>query len=216
MKFINFTVVKFSIFLVLGILASHFFPIEILVSSFLLAILFAVTILWFFARKQLFQNVYFGIATYFCFFSIGYFSYQIRLPQFQPNHYSQIVSENKVVFIQLKILQSLKPDKFNLKYFAEINAVNDEKTKGKILLNISKDSLPKTFSSDEILLVYSSISEIQNPLNPHQFDYSKYMNSLGVYGQLRISEKDILKTKIGKQTLLGAAQNFRTHIVEKL
>src|SRR5690606_35618766 len=154
--------------------------------------------------------------TYFCFFFIGYFSYQIRLPQFQPNHYSQIVSENKVVFIQLKILQSLKPDKFNLKYFAEINAVNDEKTKGKILLNISKDSLPKTFSSDKILLVYSSISEIQKPLNPHQFDYSKYMESLGVYGQLRISEKDILKTKIGKPTLLGVAQNFRTHIVEKL
>ncbi len=216
MKFINFTVVKFSVFLVLGILASHYFPIYTLVLNFLLAVLFAIFILWFFARNQLFQNVYFGIATYLCFFSIGYFSYQIRLPHFQPNRYSRHIGKNDLGLFQLKIIQSLKPDKFNLKYFAEINAVNREDTKGKILLNISKDSLSKTFSSDEILLVYSSISEIQKPLNPHQFDYSKYMESLGVYGQLRISEKDILKKKTGKSTLLGTAQNFRTHIVEKL
>lgn len=216
MKFINFTVVKFSIFLVLGILASHFFPIGILVLNFLLAILFVVIILWVFARKQLFQNVYFGIAAYLCFFCIGYFSYQIRLPQFQSNHYSQDISENNSELFQLKIIQSLKPDKFNLKYFAEINAVNGKQTKGKILLNISKDSLSKTFSSNEILLVFASISEIPKPQNPHQFDYSKYMESLGVFGQLRISEKDILKTKNGKSTFLGIAQNFRTNIIEKL
>ena len=216
MKFINFTVVKFSIFLVLGILASHFFPIEILVLNFLLAILFAVFILWLFARKQFFQNVYFGIAAYLCFFSLGYFSYQIRLPQFRPNHYSQVISENNRELLQLKIIQNLKPDAFNQKYFAEINTVNGEETEGKILLNISKDSLSKTFSSDEILLVFASISEIPKPQNPHQFDYSKYMQSLGVSGQLHLSEKDILKTKKGKPTLFGKAQNFRAQIVAKL
>ena len=83
-------------------------------------------------------------------------------------------------------------------------------------MNISKDSLSKTFSSDEILLVYTSISEIPEPLNPHQFDYSKYMESLGVYDQFHISEKDILKTKKGKPTLFGMAQNFRSQIVAKL
>src|SRR5690606_6680930 len=51
---------------------------------------------------------------------------------------------------------------------------------------------------------------------PHQFDYSKYMKSLGVYGQLRVSEKEILKTRKGTRTILGMAQNFRASIVEKL
>lgn len=215
MKFINFTVVKFSIFLVLGILTSHFFPFTTLSLIFLLGLLFAVFILWLWARKQLFQMVYFGIATYLCFFAIGYFSYQIRLPHFQPNHYSQIIPEDAAL-LQLKIIQSLKPDNFNLKYFAHVKAVNGRRTTGKILLSVSKDSLMKPFSSDENVLVYSSISEIPKPLNPHQFDYSKYMEYIGVYNQLRVSEKDILKTQKGRQTLLGIAQNFRTSIVEKL
>lgn len=215
MKFINFTVVKFSIFLVLGILTSHFFPFTTLSLIFLFGLLFAVFILWLWARKQLFQMVYFGIATYLCFFAIGYFSYQIRLPQFQPNHYSQIIPEDAAL-LQLKIIQSLKPDKFNLKYFADVKAVNGKQTTGKILLNVSKDSAIKPFSSDENVLVYTPISKIPKPLNPHQFDYSKYMESLGVYNQLRVSEKDILKTQKGRQTLLGIAQNFRASIVEKL
>lgn len=216
MKFINFAVVKFSVFLVLGILTSHFFPTSTFLLKYLLALLFGVTVLWLWARKQLIQKVYFGIATYLCFFAIGYFTYQIRLPQFQQNHYSHYTSENKAELLQLKITQNLKPDKFNLKYFAEVNAINETATNGKILLIVSKDSLKESFSVDEVLLVYTAISEIPKPLNPHQFDYSNYMKSVGVYGQLRVSENEILKKAKGSKTLLGVAQNFRAEIVEKL
>ncbi len=216
MKFINFTVVKFSVFLVLGILTSHYFPLSVFSLPFLLIVFFLVFILWIWTRNQLFQTVYFGIAIYFCFFCIGYFSYQMRLPRFQPKHFSNIISEESAALVQLKITQNLKPDKFNFKYFAKVNAVNGEKANGRILLNITKDSVQKKISPDEILLVYAPISEIPQPLNPHQFNYSKYMQSLGVYGQMRISEKEILKSKMGKQTFLGAAQNFRAGIVEKL
>ncbi len=216
MKFINFAVVKFSVLLVLGILTAHYFPITTFLFKYLLALLFGVAILWFWARKQLIQMVFFGIVTYLCFFAIGYFSYQIRLPQFQTDHYSHFVSENKAELLQLKITQNLKPDNFNWKYFAEVNAINGLPAAGKILLNVSKDSLKESFSANEVLLVYAPISEIPKPQNPHQFDYSKYMKSLGVYGQLRVSEKEILKIKSGNQTLRGIAQNIRDEIVKKL
>src|SRR5690606_36445769 len=150
------------------------------------------------------------------FFCYWLFSYQIRLPEFQSKHFSHLVTDDTAEIVQLKITQILKPDKFNLKYFATVNSINGAPSKGKILLNISKDSLSKSFSPDEILLVYAPISEIPKPLNPHQFDYSKYMKSLGVYGQLRVSEKEILKTRKGTRTILGMAQNFRASIVEKL
>ncbi len=216
MKFINFTVVKFSFFLVLGILAAHFLPISTFLLNYLLALLLAVFALWLWSRKQLIQTVYFGIATYLSFFVIGYFSYQIRLPEFQSKHFSHLVTDDTAEIFQLKITQILKSDKFNLKYFATVNSINGAPSKGKILLNVSKDSLSKSFSPDEIILVYAPISEIPKPLNPHQFDYSKYMKSLGVYGQLRVSEKEILKTRKGTRTILGMAQNFRASIVEKL
>ena len=79
MKFINFAIVKFSAFLVLGILAAHYLPSNSFFLSYLVIILAIVAVLWFWSRKQLVQQVYFGIATYCCFFSIGYFAYQIPL-----------------------------------------------------------------------------------------------------------------------------------------
>lgn len=216
MKFINFAFVKFSVFLVLGILAAHFFPISTLSLNFLFALLVGVFGFWLWARKQLIQTVYFGIITYICFFTIGFFSYQIRLPQFQEKHYSHFITDETSELLQLKITQTLKADKFNFKYFANVNAKNGIPTNGKILLSISKDSLSKSFTADEILLVYASISEIPKPLNPYQFDYSAYIKSLGVYDQLRISEKEILETSLGNPTLKGTAQNLRAAIVEKL
>lgn len=172
--------------------------------------------MWLWSRRQLFQSVHFGIAVYIGFIAVGYFSYQIRLPDFQPEHYSHHGFDDKKEILQLKIRQSLKPDKFNLKYFANVSAINGVPTKGKILLNVSKDSLQALVASDDVLMVYTSISEIPKPLNPHQFDYSNYMKSNGVYGQLRISEKQILKSAKGSPTLIGVAQNFRASIVEKL
>lgn len=216
MKFINFTIVKFSFFLVLGILSAYFLPISIFLLKYVLALVFFQTILWFWARNQFIQTVYYGITTYICFFAIGYLSYQIRLPQVQSNHYSHFISAETPEIFQLKITQSLKPDKFNFKYFADVIAIKGVPSEGKLLLNVSKDSVNKTFSSDEILLVYAPIAEIPKSLNPHQFDYSEYLKSLEIYGQLLISEKEILKTATGSKTILGIAQNFRSTIVEKL
>ena len=216
MKFINFAVVKFAVFLVVGILIAHFFPLSTLALPYVLTVFFVVVVLWFLARKQLIQNVYFGIVTYLCFLAIGFVSYQTRLPEFQPNHYSQAVATDDFEIIQLKIIQSLKPDKFNLKYFANVIAINGEDARGKVLLNISKDSFNTSFSADAILLVHSSIVNIPKPLNPHQFNYSEYMKSLEVYGQMYISEKVIINTSEGKTTLYGLAQNLRAEIVQKL
>lgn len=216
MRFINFAIVKFSLFLVLGILYAHFFPISFLFLIPLLIIFGIFFIFWLFARQQLIQQVFLGITAYVCFFCIGVFCYQINMPNFNIEHYSHNVNDDSPQIIQLKISQSLKPDKFNFKYFANINAVNGKPATGKILVNIKKDSLSKSFLPDDILLVYAPISKIHQPLNPHQFDYSNYIKLQGAYGQIRISENEILKAKTGRSTIFGIAQNIRANIVQKL
>ncbi|MDN3724271.1 ComEC/Rec2 family competence protein [Aequorivita sp. SDUM287046] len=216
MKFINFAVVKLSLFLVLGILASHYFLISVSIFPLLLVLFVLVIFFWFLDRNHLFPRVFFGIATYLCFFSIGYFSYQMRLPKFQPTHFSHLMMEDRADLLQLKITQILKPDKFNYKYFAEVMALNGYAATGKILLNISAEPESETITPDKILLVYTSLSEIPKPLNPYQFDYSKYMASLGVHGQVRISIHEIIDTKKGSHTILGTAQQLRASIVAKL
>jgi len=215
MKFINFAVVKFSLFLILGIVVAYFFPIF----NFLFILLFCLTLLvitWIFARNQLVQSVFFGIVTYATFFSVGYFNYQIRLPKFQKSHYSYFISEEKEEILQIKIVEVLKPDNYNTKYIAEVFAIKNLKTQGKILVNIKKDSLDKNFTIDDILIVSGSIKQIPSPLNPHQFDYKKYMQTLGVYFESQIDKSEILKSRKGTFTLRGQAERFRNFILKKL
>lgn len=216
MKFINFAVVKFSLFLVLGILTAHFFPIPFLSFPILIILFFILIILGLRARKQLIQDVSFGIMAYLCFYMVGIFCYQMQMPEFQPRHYYHSHLNDSHHLIQIKITQSLKPDKFNRKYFGNISSIDGQLKKGKILLNILLDSSSTTLFPDENILIYSSISKIPKPQNPHQFDYSRYMEFQGVYGQFLISEGDIIAKADGRKSIFGTAQNIRSGIIGKL
>ena len=222
MKFINFAIVKFSIFLSLGILSAKLFVLNANIFLYLSpAILLVLCIAWYIARKQLFQTLFFGSITFLCFFILGLLNYQLRLPKFHQKHYSHQVTNtdslsNKPPLLQLKVKEVLKPNSYNTKYIASIISINKTKSKGFVLVNLKIDSLSELITTDNILLISSRIEEIKSPLNPYQFDYSKYMKTLGVYGQIRITNRDILTKTKGKSTLKGRSEKARNHIIAKL
>lgn len=217
MKFINSPVVFFSVLVALGIAVAYLLPTpSIPFVSIILGLLLLLSFSWLFSRNQLYQNVFFGSIAYLCFFAIGYFNYQIRLPNFQPKHYSQKKSEEKVALLQLKITEVLKPDSYNDKYISEVKAVDGTTTSGKILVSIQKDSLSEALTIDDLLVISSNLKRISKPLNPHQFDYSKYMKTLDVYDQTRISMMQIHSTTQGRSSLRGRAERFRNFLLNKL
>lgn len=215
MHFINFAVVKFAICLALGIIAARFFPEYPLL--YLLPFLFMLLVfLWFRARKQLFQDTFFGIVALSCFFFIGFGSYQLRTPRFQPKHYSHAITERQSYVLQLKIKEILKPGRYHNKYIVAVKALNDIPVQGKLLLSIQKDSISEILDTDALLLVSAPVLHLNEPLNPYQFNYANYLKTLGVYHQLRISENSILKTREGRATLKGHAERFRNRLVKAL
>ncbi|PVW17310.1 ComEC/Rec2 family competence protein [Marixanthomonas spongiae] len=219
MRFINFAVVKFSVFLTLGILSAYFFPTATSTLPFVLFGFGLLIVLWFIERKHLQKSIFFGILTYLIFFGIGSASYQLQLPKFQDRHYSKVISEinnSETPLLSLKITEVLKPDRYNYKYIAECNAVNTFETTGNVLLNIRKDSILKEYTIDDVLLISERVVSIPKPLNPHQFDYSAYMKKLGVYYQLRTKPRDILAYEKGRTTIWGNAASFRNHLIAKL
>lgn len=222
MKFINFTIIRFSIFLSLGILVAYTFQSSSISYFKMLIVCFiALSICWIIVRKHLFQTFYFGILTYSCFFLLGGYLIQKQLPEFQKNHYSKFMEDPLAIkknslLAELKIKEVLKPDLYNSKYIAEVITLNGIKRKGKILLNIPKKDSASTYTIDDHLVLFSSISEIREPLNPHQFNYAKYMKLLDVYHQIRTSDNSILFRKKGASTLKGIAENFRNHIITRL
>tara|TARA_B100000497_G_C7676077_1_gene408441 strand:+ start:102 stop:2132 length:2031 start_codon:yes stop_codon:yes gene_type:complete len=216
MKFINFSVIKFSFFLTVGIIIAHLYP-NVLYFYLAIVLYTSLLIIWFISKDHLFQTTYFGILTYTCFFFLGAVTYQINLPEFQKHEYyptdSIGIKEN---ILQLKVKEVLKSDTYNSKYMAEIIAVNNNYFNGKILLNIKKDSFEKILNIDDLLLISSKIKKIYAPLNPHQFDYSMYMKSLGIYNQVYSSYQSFLNQYKGKPTLRGQASKIRNQLIKKL
>jgi len=217
MKFINFAVVKLAVCLAGGIVIATIFPI----TSFplfkcLLVCVSLLFVVWFLERRKLQQGILFGLLTYMTIFVFGYGSYQLRDPAHQNRHYSHFYTENNASLIQLKIREVLKPNRRHHKYFAELFKLNSKNVHGKILVTILKDSTSSAFKVDDLLLISSEIEEVAGPSNPYQFDYKKYLKNLGVFHQVRISEKQILQRSNGPTSLRGFSENIRNHIIHKL
>jgi len=217
MKFINFAVVKFAICLTLGIVTAHYFASFNFFFQVLLPLILLLGLLWWFQRKALVPSILFGMLSYCCFFSLGYFNYQQRLPSYTTTHYSNHLTEAETPKrLQLKIAEILKPDTFNHKYVATVQKMDDSATTGRLLVAIKKDSTTPPKSIDDVLVVTSVPKPLTKPLNPSQFDYAKYMQTLGVHHQLRINYKEILITINGSPSLRGIAENARNFLLRKL
>ena len=220
MPVFQFVIVRFCVFLILGILTAHLsgFSIEfvLLVLGGLLILFF---ILWKRAHQQLFQDQSFALGCCVLFFWIGVTTYTIHHPQNIKNHYlskrSQKPETSSPIF-QIKIKEVLKPTLYNNKYIGNITTIDGESTSGKVLINTPKDSTFLKLNVDDVMLVSNKLMPFATPRNPHQFDYGTYMNQLGVYRQLQLQHFEILKHKHEATSIQGIASKLRHHLQYKL
>src|SRR5690625_2382774 len=214
--FAQYPIIRLAVFYAAGILIASQLSLSFLILPVLFVLLLIAFVQWFLIRNTIFQTSYYGITIYLVFITLGIFSYQIRLPEFQENHYSHAIHHNTKQLVTLKIVENLKSDFYYDKYYANVLTIDDSKSKGKILLSIQKDSLNTKIKPDDLLFVYGELKPIPKSLNPHQFEYSDYLKTQNVYHQLVISKNDINFHTPGKATLLGVAQNFRAKLVNNL
>lgn len=98
----------------------------------------------------------------------GLYSYQFNSSNPLPE--SKIDTE---VWVKLEIEQTYKPSAKFRKYKAKILNVDSLKTENFALLYWKREN-PELFPQDEIWLK-TKILPTQSPLNPHQFDYAKWL-----------------------------------------
>lgn len=214
--FAQYPIIRLAVFYAAGILIASQLSLPFLILPVLFVLLLIAFVQWFLIRNTIFQTSYYGITIYLVFITLGIFSYQIRLPEFQENHYSHAIHHNTKQLVTLKIVENLKSDFYYDKYYANVLTIDDSKSKGKILLSIQKDSLNTKIKPDDLLYLHGEIQSIPKSLNPHQFEYSDYLKTQNVYHQLVISKDAINFHTPGKATLFGVAQNFRAKLVNNL
>jgi len=217
MRLIAITAFKITLVFLLGILCSRYLDFETnVIHVAILVIALVLLFAWLRARKQFFQDIFFGCATYLALFTLGVWVYHIHQPIHQETHYTKKNIGNQNHFMQLKILEELKPDLYNQKYIAHILGINEMHVSGKILVLLPKENNYKQLVVDHVLLVKTALESLPQSKNPNQFDYASYLNQKGIYHQLRFDNNSILSRSKGSRTIKGIASNIRNSIQANL
>ncbi len=212
-KLLPFLPTHFTICLIFGILLQHylkFWQITFAQSGGV----FTALILLLFVLNNFKKQLLFTFFSWILFVLLGAFAVFTQNDKNYKNHYSNFLKENKsVVFAVDKVLKS---DKFYDKYIGKIIKVGNLNTRGKILLNIQKDSVSKPLAIHDKILMQSSFLEVSAPLNPHQFNYKNYLEKQGINHQVFIRNKLYVRILNNTFSIYKLADNFRNTVQKSL
>ncbi len=214
MSLLRFVPIKLTFFLILGILIGWYFTTSISLSLTFAGGSLALLGLFFFTSKNR-NAISFGFAMALATICIGLLSISLWQPKNWSNHYTHYTIDEGNT-IKLKIRDVLKSNSFSNRYIAIVKEINGYKTSGKIILNLPIDTTKNSFKVDYELLTYGKLNEIKAPLNPNQFDYGKYLESLGIYHELKIENDVYDLSKTHSSSIYGMAASARNKIISKL
>jgi competence protein ComEC len=220
MKFLKFVPIQITFFLIIGVLIGNYFVINVIQFTIVscVVVLF-LGIAYFFANKHLnYFNSLFTIFGFSAALLIGVASITFQNQLNNVNHYSNAKNFKIDVPIEsvLKIRKVLKPSANYNKYEALILETNQQKTIGKLLVNIKKDSLKNQLFVDDELLVKTEFRAIPKLLNPYGFNYEKYLKNQQIYHQMYVNSTSYLELTNNSKTIFGIAANIRNAINSSL
>lgn len=220
MRLLNFTIIKLTLFLIIGIVLGYFFQVPIAISLSITACLLVVLAFLYLKYKYRFQqHIWFGVVTYLTIMCVGILNVNVHNQKNHANHYTHFIDVTEATNyhnITFRIREILKPGNYYDKYIIDIIKLDNNTATGKSLLNIKKDSLSDILKVDAVYVVKTDFKNLIHPLNPGQFDYKNYLKKQYIYHQLFIDSGGLLQGTSNKTTELGVANAIRNHINFKL
>ncbi|WP_041301679.1 ComEC/Rec2 family competence protein [Lacinutrix sp. 5H-3-7-4] len=215
MRLLNFTIIKLTTCLVLGILIAFFIKIPTALSLHASSVLILITsILYLHLKLKKTNSIWFGCFSLLTMISIGVLTTNFHEEKRHDDHYLNYTSTSEQITFRIK--STLKPGKYNNKYIVDVLKIDSTNVSGKALLNVSRDSLNSTFKVDEIFITSKKFQNITGVINPYQFNYKSYLAKQYVYQQLYVNPKRLFRVSDNKHTIYGYADTFRNHINNKL
>ncbi|WP_456377593.1 ComEC/Rec2 family competence protein [Lutibacter sp.] len=218
-KFLKFVPVQLTFFLICGILIGNwmnFQPIQLVIIVGFLVV--GLTIAYITANKKLEPSLIFTVFVFTIAFFIGVSSITYKNQLNRKQHYSNSpeFTINKPTLVALKIQKILKSNTYYNKYEAVVTQLNTKKTKGKILINIQRDSTRNTLEVDDNLVVKTPFEIIKEPLNPYVFNYKKHLKTQQIYHQIKFNNQQFLLLSNTSSTIKGIAAKVRAKINKSL
>ena len=214
MKVLNFSIIKLTLAIIAGILIAYTFTISFkLVITLLCSTVLFFTILFIKSKRSKKQDALFGVAALFLFVCIGMFSWEIKQPKNNPNHFTNSISYENTLTLKGHVSEQLKPYGNLENYIFNIERINNKPITGKILLKVRiEDSLKPTYNIGEYLAFKSTLSKVTEPKNPYQFNYAKYLEHQNILAQVSISNREIFQFSEVKISMYSIANTLRNNI----
>ncbi|WAC01431.1 DUF4131 domain-containing protein [Lacinutrix neustonica] len=215
MKLLNFTIIKLTSCLVLGILIAHYFAIPLTLSLYAtLLLLFILGVVYFMTKQKVLKTFWFGLFSFLSMISIGVLTTNGHNESQDPLNYTHIASaEQQITF---RIRTALKSGSYHDKYIVDILKIDSLCASGKALLNVSIESTAPTLKVDNVLITSAAFQDINSNLNPHQFNYKDYLEKQYIYKQLYVKPHQLLFVREQPHTIYGYADAIREAINSKL
>ena len=214
MKLLQFIPIKLTFILILGILLGAKLNIKPFIPLFFAGLsLFVLRVLL--EKSRFRQSSIFGVIAAFLTINLGVLTVGLAKAETLSDHYSYLGLDHHST-MHLKIKEVLKSNSFSNRFIAEMQGTNQIKIGGMVLLSISVDTISEALFVDDEIAFWGSVQEIKPPGNPHQFDYKKYMESLGVYHQIQLKQQQFYLKPTPTKTIYGSAASIRNVITQKL
>ncbi|NOR27197.1 MAG: DUF4131 domain-containing protein [Lutibacter sp.] len=214
-QFLKFVPAQLTFLLVLGILFGNYYnfqPNQLVI--ILSVLLISFTFLYFKSNKKFQPSLIFTLLFFLISFFIGVSSITYKNQLNNQLHYanSSEFAVNKTFQVGIKIEKILKPTLYFNKYEAKVIQVKSEKTIGRILVNIKKDSIKSALQINDFLVLKTQFLDINKPLNPYTFNYKNYLKNQQIHYQLQLKKHQFLRLENKNESLSGIASNIRTKI----
>lgn len=218
MKVLQFPLIKITGSFVLGIVVAHYTkpPFLLALIGLLTAFLF-LGISYFFFQKNAQQKTSFGFLTLITSLLIGVFTLVINNETLRANHYThQLLANTRTYNAEVIVKEKLKNTEKNDRYVANIIQLNEQKSYGKLIINIRKEKSVTAIEIGSHLKIKGSLYKNRAPNNPNQFDYRSYLENQQIYGQLYADANDIKIDPIVEKSLFYYANRLRNKIIYNL
>ena len=219
MRLLNFTIIKLTSCLVIGIIFGYFLNMSLNFSfaatGVSLVLLFTSYLI---AKKQFIKTIWFGVFSFITMILVGILVSNLHNDKNHKTHYTHQLSQEKDALktIMFRVREVLKPGDYYEKYVIDLFEIDAKKVSGNTLLNIQKDSLQNTLKVDDVYIIKTAFKDLIHPLNPNQFDYKNYLEKKYIYHQIFTTKQALFKANYQSKTFFGIANNIRNHINQKL
>ncbi len=218
MKVVQFPLIRITLFFISGILfAQHIKPNFNWILLALLVGFLLVFLSFLFFLKRLKKPFLFGVFAVLLSFFIGVFAFVSSNPIHNHEHYfHQLNKVNDYNLFEITIKEKLKTTAYFERYVAQVNQINEIKSKGKIVVNIKKDSSSHLIPIGTRISLNGTLHKNKKPNNPNQFDYGRYLENQHIYGQI-YSDYTTLKTStLPEKSVSYYASKLRNRIIHNL